>query len=80
MCPKKPTRAPRARARYTKGMNTFMRAVINGFGFSLGAALFKRFQGQLGLENQDSANQVKPDEAKTDPEPVEDDGSEPVEA
>lgn len=31
-------------------MNVFVRAVVSGFGFSLGAALYKRVSGRLGLD------------------------------
>jgi hypothetical protein len=31
-------------------MNIFVRAVISGFGFSLGAAIFKRVSNRLGLD------------------------------
>ncbi len=38
-------------------MNLFVRGVVYGFALSLGAALFKRVQGQLGLaEEQPSGN------------------------
>lgn len=30
-------------------MHIFLRAVVTGFGFSLGAALFKKIEKQLGL-------------------------------
>lgn len=32
-------------------MHLFVRAVITGFGFSLGAAIFKKVSKQLGLED-----------------------------
>lgn len=32
-------------------MGVFARAVVYGFGFSLGAALFRRVQKQLGFED-----------------------------
>ncbi len=34
-------------------MNIFVRAVITGFGLSVGAALYKRVSKQLGLEGDD---------------------------
>lgn len=34
-------------------MAVFVRAIVTGFGFSLGAALFKKFQGQLGLAEEE---------------------------
>jgi hypothetical protein len=36
-------------------MAVFVRAIVTGFGFSLGAALFKKFQGQLGLGEEEQA-------------------------
>ncbi len=56
-------------------MGVFVRAVVTGFGFSLGAAIFKRLSKQLGLEEKES----KPvetvdhneDEQTTDPAPKE---------
>lgn len=43
-------------------MAVFVRAIVTGFGFSMGAALFKKFQGQLGLGEEPDA------EAKSDAE------------
>ncbi len=37
-------------------MNLFVRAVVYGFAFSLGAALFKRVQDQMGLPAEDKAS------------------------
>ncbi|MBT8491725.1 MAG: hypothetical protein KJO07_01585 [Deltaproteobacteria bacterium] len=39
-------------------MNVFVRAVVSGFGFSLGAALYKRAAKRFGME-----------EAKDSPDP-----------
>jgi len=43
-------------------MGLFARAVITGFGFSLGATLFKRVSKQLGLEDTEKSDtpQVHP--------------------
>jgi len=37
----------------------FARAVVTGFGLSLGAALFKRVQEQLGLDDKDEKDKDK---------------------
>jgi len=37
--------------RYDRGMQILVRAVITGFGFTLGAALFRKVSKQLGLED-----------------------------
>lgn len=38
-------------------MNMFVRAVVSGFGFSLGAALFRKVSDKLGLgEDKDKAS------------------------
>ena len=37
-------------------MNLFVRGVVYGFAFSLGAALFKRVQDQLGLPAEEKAS------------------------
>ena len=44
------------------GVRFFVRAVVNGFGFSLGVALFKKIQGRLGLAEE------KDKEAANEPE------------
>lgn len=45
-------------------MGVFVRAVVYGFGFSLGAALFKRVSSQLGFEEtQPAAAQTSRDAA-----------------
>lgn len=36
-------------------MNTFVRAVISGFGFSLGSALYKRVSKKIGLGEEKEA-------------------------
>jgi hypothetical protein len=46
-------------------MNVFVRAVVTGFGFSLGAALFRKVANKLGLDDK-SAKNGRPD-AKVDP-------------
>jgi hypothetical protein len=35
-------------------MGVFIRAVVTGFGFSLGSALFKRVSNKLGLSEPDT--------------------------
>jgi hypothetical protein len=35
-------------------MNVFLRAVVTGFGFTMGAALYKRFGKKLGIEPPDA--------------------------
>lgn len=37
-------------------MGIFVRAVVYGFGFSLGAALYKKVSSQLGLEEAQASN------------------------
>lgn len=44
-------------------MQIFIRAVITGFGLSIGAALYKRLARQLGLDEPD-------DKAKPQPQPI----------
>jgi hypothetical protein len=46
-------------------MGIFVRAVVTGFGFSLGSALFKQVSSRLGLDDKSTT--------KTDPD-VADDG------
>jgi hypothetical protein len=55
-------------------MKFFVRAVVTGFALSLGAALFKKVQKQLGLEpdnkkgdKQDPASDVTTRDGATDP-------------
>ena len=47
-------------------MNVFLRAVVTGFGFSLGAALFRRISDRLGLNDDKSAKNGRA-ENKVDP-------------
>jgi hypothetical protein len=47
-------------------MNVFVRAVVTGFGFSLGAALFRKISDRLGLGDDKSAKDGRSD-AKVDP-------------
>jgi len=42
-------------------MGIFARAVVTGFGFSLGSALFKRISKQLGFEDESTDVTDKPD-------------------
>jgi hypothetical protein len=46
-------------------MNVFLRAVVTGFGFSLGAALFRKVSARLGL-GDDKAKEERA-ETKVDP-------------
>ncbi|HKE15228.1 MAG TPA: hypothetical protein VKB80_10205 [Kofleriaceae bacterium] len=46
-------------------MNVFVRAVVTGFGFSLGAALFRKVSDRLGLSD-DKSKDARP-ENKVDP-------------
>lgn len=58
-------------------MNVFLRAVVTGFGFSLGAALFRKVSDRLGLNDDKAAKEERP-ENKVDPGAVarQDGGSE----
>jgi hypothetical protein len=47
-------------------MMFFARAIVTGFGLSLGSALFKKIQGKLGLDENDK---------KPEPEAVKQDGA-----
>ncbi|HWM87182.1 MAG TPA: hypothetical protein VNO33_15130 [Kofleriaceae bacterium] len=44
-------------------MNVFLRAVVTGFGFSLGAALFRKVSDRLGLgdKSKDESPETKVD-------------------
>jgi hypothetical protein len=49
---------------YNSSMNILVRAVVSGFGFSLGAALFKKVSDKLGLGDDKSSNgrnEIRPD-------------------
>jgi len=54
-------------------MKLFVRAVVTGFALSLGAALFKKVQKQLGLDTEDkkaakdAANDVTTQDGEIDP-------------
>jgi hypothetical protein len=53
---------------YNRSMKILVRAVISGFGFSLGAALFKKVSSKLGLgEDKPSGSR---DEVRPDPDSV----------
>lgn len=54
-------------------MGVFVRAVVYGFGFSLGAALFKRVSSQLGFEDAPPAD-AKASRSTPDDDPDHDDG------
>ena len=43
-------------------MGLLARAIVTGFGFTLGAALFKRVQSQLGLDDDDKPADESPGE------------------
>jgi hypothetical protein len=47
-------------------MGLFVRAVVYGFGFSVGVALYKRLSDQLGLEKSDQQRE----QPQTAPPPV----------
>jgi hypothetical protein len=53
-------------------MGVFVRAVVTGFGFSLGKALYDRVSKRLGIEEEqasnDSAEQAADAEASQDPD------------
>lgn len=60
---------------YNRSMKILVRAVISGFGFSLGAALFKKVSDKLGLgEEKPSSAQT---EVSPDPSTVVSDRSRP---
>ncbi|MGN6109825.1 MAG: hypothetical protein ACTHU0_32255 [Kofleriaceae bacterium] len=46
-------------------MTFFVRAVVTGFALSLGSALFKKVQGQLGL-GDDKDKKPEPDSVRQD--------------
>ena len=53
-------------------MNLFVRAVVTGFALSLGSALFKKVQNQLGLgddkdKEKNDADKVAKQDGATDP-------------
>jgi hypothetical protein len=48
-------------------MNLLVRAIVTGFGMAAGAALYKRFAKQLGLEDEKKAEEEKvPEEVAED--------------
>lgn len=50
-------------------MQFFARAVITGFGLSLGAAIYKKVAKQLGFDEPDPATEkVRQQDGATDPE------------
>ncbi len=53
---------------YNRSMKILVRAVISGFGFSLGAALFKKISDKLGLG--DDRSSAPRDEVRPDPDAV----------
>ncbi len=53
---------------YNRSMTILVRAVVSGFGFSLGAALFKKVADRLGLgDDKSSAERA---EIRPDPDSV----------
>ena len=51
-------------------MGIFVRAVVTGFGFSLGSALFKRYQSRLGFP--EDKQEVKPVPTPDDGDDIDD--------
>jgi hypothetical protein len=49
-------------------MQFFAKAVITGFGLSLGAAIYKKVAKQLGFEDDKASEQVRQQDGATDPE------------
>jgi hypothetical protein len=62
---------------YNRSMKILVRAVISGFGFSLGAALFKKVADKLGLSDDKARSQR--DEIRPDPDSVATDQTRPIE-
>jgi hypothetical protein len=63
-----------AAASYNRSMKILVRAVISGFGMSLGAALFRKVSDRLGLgddKRSDAPEEIRPDPSTvtTRPEP-----------
>ena len=51
---------------YARGMKILLRAVVTGFGLSLGAALYKKITKEFGLgedKPKDDANAIRPERA-----------------
>lgn len=48
-------------------MQFFAKAVITGFGLSLGAAIFKKVAKQLGFEDDPASEKVRQQDGATDP-------------
>ncbi|HWO24892.1 MAG TPA: hypothetical protein VNO30_39390 [Kofleriaceae bacterium] len=61
------------------GVKFFVRAVVTGFGLSLGAALFKKIQDRLGLgePKEKSGKSGKAEQAPAEPEAVTDPVTDP---
>jgi hypothetical protein len=47
-------------------MNLLVRAIVTGFGMAAGAALYKRFAKQLGLEEAEDDKEKVPEEVAED--------------
>ena len=47
-------------------MNLLVRAIVTGFGMAAGAALYKRFAKQLGLEEPEDEKEKAPEEVAED--------------
>lgn len=58
-------------------MGTFIRAVVTGFGFSLGSALYKKVSKRLGLEEGES-DKPPPDDKDDGEGEREEDSPEPA--
>ncbi len=58
-----------AAASYNRSMKILVRAVISGFGMSLGAALFRKVSDKLGL-NEDKRAGAREEEIRPDPSTV----------
>jgi len=55
-------------------MGVFVRAVVTGFGFSLGASLFKRLSKRLGMEKENTVSEETKDHNQgSEPAPPEND-------
>ena len=50
-----------------EGMKFFLKAVVTGFGLSLGSALFKKVQRHLGLDDNGKTPEAIKQDGATDP-------------
>lgn len=51
------------RFRYAYAMNTFVRAVVSGFAFTLGATLFRKVAKRIGLDEEPAKKAPPPEPA-----------------